>query len=158
MFSWDRELGQSTVRPGPWQRRMRGLAAGTSKAGQMGVLQEDKADFLWTRTFSAGTRLCWASQKSRRRCQSGQQRSSTWSPAGRIKVALSSALSMLDTASPQHFPEMQTLTNEAQPLLGPGDGHVHLVRVHHKAQELLEPALGWPLVHITPGACSDRAH
>lgn len=100
MFSWDCE--QSTVYSGAWQRRMRDIpsAAGTSKAGQVRALQEDKADFLWTRTFSAGTRLCWASQKSRRRCQSGQQRSRTWSPAGRIKVALSSALSMLDTAVP----------------------------------------------------------
>lgn len=65
---------------------------------------------------------------------------------------------MLDTASPQPSPEMQTLTNEAQALLCPGDGHVYLVGVHNKAQKLLEPALGWPLVHVTLGACSDCAH
>lgn len=140
--------------PRPWAEKNDGI----SRAGQVGPLQEDSADFLWTRTFSAGTRLFWVSQKSRRRCQSGQQRSSTWSPAGKVKVALSFALSMLGTASPQPSPETQTLTNEAQAFLGPGDGHIYLVGVHNKAQKLLEPALGWPLVHITPRACSDCAH
>lgn len=77
---------------------------------------------------------------------------------GRVKVALSFALSMLGTAFPSFSPDIQTLTNDAQRLLGTGDGHVYLVGVHNKAQKLLEPALGWPLVHITPGACSDGAH
>lgn len=80
---------------------------------------------------------------------------------GRVKVALSVFQSMLGTAFPslpQPSPDSQTLTNDAQPLLGPGDGHVYLVGVHNKAQKLLEPALGWPLVHITSGACSNRAH
>lgn len=159
-MSCDCELWQSSVCPESWQRRMRDIPSvdGTSRAGQVGLPQEDRADFLWTRTFSADTRLRWVSQKSRRRRQSGQQRSSRWSPARESQGGSQFCPEHARHCLPQPSPATQTLTNDAQPLLGPGDGHVYLMGVHNKAQKLLEPALGWPLVHISPGACSDGAH
>lgn len=58
--------------------------------------------------------------------------------------------------SPPHAPA--ALTDNAEPLLGPGDGHVHLVGVHDEAQEPLQPALRGPQVQVALGAGADGAH
>lgn len=75
--------GPAVTREG--SRIPRGGAPNGSREGGAGAvppsrLQEDTAGLCRTRTWSAGTRLCWASQKSRSRRHRGQQRRRRRSP------------------------------------------------------------------------------
>lgn len=122
------------------------------------ALQISTADLLRTRTWPAGTRLCWASQKSRNLRQRGQHRSRRWSPARGRSQHCPHPTPQQQPCPTTPSPAPAALTDEAEPLLGPGDGHIHLVGVYNEAQEPLQPALSWPLVQVTLWAGTDGAH